>query len=145
VTRVDFYLLKDATATGRHRAACRLAEKAYRLGHRVYVQARDADEAQRLDELLWTFSAGAFVPHRRVSPDRPAGDGDPVLVGHDEPPAGMDGVLISLQDEVPQCFSRFERMVELVGAGEDERRRARERFRFYRDRGYPLETHEVAL
>jgi DNA polymerase-3 subunit chi len=145
VTRVDFYLLKDATTAGRHRAACRLADKAYRLGHRVYVHARDGDEAQRLDELLWTFSAGAFVPHRRVSQDQPPGEDDPVLVGHDEPPAGMDGVLISLQDEVPPCFSRFERMVELVGSGEDERRQARERFRFYRDRGYPLETHEVAL
>jgi DNA polymerase-3 subunit chi len=54
-------------------------------------------------------------------------------------------VLISLQEDVPPCFSRFERMVELVTSDEADRRRARERYRFYRDRGYPLEKHEVAL
>jgi DNA polymerase-3 subunit chi len=145
VTRVDFYLIEDATAAGRQRAACRLADKAYRLGHRVYIHAGDAQEARRLDDLLWTFSAGAFVPHRLVSADAPDAAGETVLIGHEEPPAGVNGVLISLQEDVPPCFSRFERMVELVTSDEADRRRARERYRFYRDRGYPLEKHEVAL
>ncbi|MGD8642852.1 MAG: DNA polymerase III subunit chi, partial [Chromatiales bacterium] len=34
MTRVDFYLLRDSHPLARQRFACRMAEKAYRLGHR---------------------------------------------------------------------------------------------------------------
>ena len=62
MTKVDFYLLGEG-ADSRERIACRLAEKAWRLGNRVYVLAPDQAAAQALDELLWTFSQGSFVPH----------------------------------------------------------------------------------
>jgi DNA polymerase IIIc chi subunit len=57
--------------------------------------------------------------------------------------AALHDVLISLAPEVPTWFSRFTRIAELVGAAEDDKVRGRERFRFYRERGYPLETHNL--
>jgi DNA polymerase-3 subunit chi len=141
MTRVDFYVLKKHAAGGKHRLACRLADKAFRLGHRIYIQASGPEEAARLDELLWTFGPGSFVPHGLNTPQ--LGDPDPVLIGDGEPPPGFGEVLICLASEVPAFFSRFERMVELVDDTEADKQLARERFRFYRDRGYPLETHEV--
>lgn len=141
MTRVDFYLL--ATHGDRRETfACRLVDKAYRLGHRVYLLAPDAATAETLDELLWTFSQGSFVPHALNPPDAERED-SPVLIGHGEPPAAFHDVLVSLADDVPPWFSRFERVAELVDGDESGKARARERFRFYRERGYPLETHNL--
>jgi DNA polymerase III subunit chi len=138
MTRVDFYLVDSEDA---NLAACKLANKAFSLGHRVFILATSAETAARLDQLLWTFHPGSFVPHELHSNNRtPA---TPVLIGHEPPPADCEDVLINLADQVPDCFSRFQRVAEIVGAAAGEKERARERFRFYRDRGYTLQTHNL--
>ena len=38
-------------------------------------------EARKLDELLWTFSQGSFIPHRIVQQELPAPPQEPVLIG----------------------------------------------------------------
>ena len=141
MTKVDFYLLDGGTDSREH-FACRLADKAWRLGNRVYLLAPDQPAALELDELLWTFSQGSFVPHAVCANDSDA-EVHPVLIGHSEPPAALHDVLISLAPEVPTWFSRFARIAELVGAAEEDKARGRERFRYYRERGYPLETHDL--
>ncbi len=61
--RVDFYILDDASATGRLKLACKLAEKAYLAAQSVLIWHSQPDELKALDELLWTFRDGSFVPH----------------------------------------------------------------------------------
>ncbi len=139
--RVDFYLLADPGERARDLAVCRLAHKAFALGRRIYILTGDPAEAERLDELLWTFSAGSFVPHELHSKSGQA-ETCPVLIGT-APPAEFNDVLISLAAEVPECVSRFERVAEVVGGDEPAKTGARDRFRFYRDRGYALQTHNL--
>jgi DNA polymerase-3 subunit chi len=141
MTRIDFYLLPDNPDGDRRAAACKLIHKAFRLGHRIYVLTDTPDEALSLDNLLWTFSPGSFIPHALAKDNRHAAT--PVLLGSDEPPGDFHDVLISLAATVPGYFSRFERVAEIVGASAQEKEGARERFRFYRDRGYPLNTHTL--
>ena len=143
MTRIDFYLLDHATDGGKDAAVCKLAHKIFRLGHRIYILTRDHEGAQRLDQLLWTFSQGSFIPHGLGA--RPADIDMPVLIGREEPPAAHDDVLIQLTPQVPEFFSRFRRVAEVVDGRADEKTLARERFRFYRDRGYELQTHNLAL
>lgn len=141
MTRIDFYLLSSADGNGKRLAACRLAHKAYRLKHRVYILTENQDESTSLDRLLWTFNPGSFIPHQtRAEPFDPA---LPVLIGHDAPPADFNDVLISLAPQVPEFFDRFQRVAELVSADEHERASARERFRLYRDRGFTVQTHNL--
>jgi DNA polymerase-3 subunit chi len=141
MTRVDFYLLAAAEVNGKPLAACRLAQKAYRLKHRVYVHTGGPDASANLDRLLWTFSPGSFVPHQ-VHGDSPDPN-LPVLIGHDTPPAEFNDVLISLAADVPEFFDRFARVAEIVSADETERAGARERFRRYRERGVEVQTHNL--
>jgi DNA polymerase-3 subunit chi len=56
-------------------------------------------------------------------------------------PAGMD-TLINLHVEVPGFFSQFEQVLETTGHDSHTRQLARERYRFYKDRGYPLNTRQ---
>lgn len=113
------------------------------MGHRIYLHTASDAETRRLDELLWTFRDGSFVPHLPVATpsDEPQAEDTPVHVGSGEEPGQHSDLLINLADEVPLFFSRFERVAEIVAA--DARESARERFRFYRERGYSMETHTL--
>ena len=142
MTRVDFYVLERGGQEARRRLVCRLVEKAYQQGHRIYIHTGDAAEAARLDELLWTFNDGGFLPHALLHGT--ADPHTPIHIGHQEPPAELDDVLVNLDAQVPLFFSRFQRVAEVLDDEPQCRAQGRERFRFYRDRGYPLDSHSIA-
>jgi DNA polymerase III subunit chi len=69
---------------------------------------------------------------------------EPVLIGVNQPPGpGRWDVLVNLGADVPEFFSRYERVAEVVDANAVRREQSRERYRYYRDRGYKLNTHQV--
>ncbi len=142
MTKVDFYVLEQHHHEARQRFACRLAEKAWQQGNRVYIHTGGAEQSQRLDELLWTFRLGSFIPHALDSDD--SDETVAIHIGHGDEPRHHDQVLINLAPEVPLFFSRFERVADLVDQDEQTRQQGRQRFRFYRDRGYPLENHSIS-
>jgi DNA polymerase-3 subunit chi len=144
VTRVDFYIVDEGSREASLTLACRIAEKAVLKDHEVLINAASDTDCRRLDQLLWTFSQGSFLPHRLLSDAAGPGEGEPVLIGSgQEPRDGAWDLLINLAADVPGFFSRFNRVAELVAAEEDSRAAGRERFRYYRERGYELRTHHV--
>ena len=144
MTRIDFYILDRPTTEARLNLACRLAEKAVHQTLEVLINTQSQADSTRLNDLLWTFSQGSFLPHRLLSNNSDSGDSEPVLIGSGrEPVAGGWDLLINLALEVPEFFSRFSRVAELVGAEERDKAAGRERFRYYRDRGYELRTHQI--
>ena len=143
MTRVDFYILDRSESDARLNFACRLAEKAVAQAHQVLVNVSSDTEGSRLDELLWTFAQGSFLPHRR-HPSSSPDEGEPVLIGAGaEPPDEHTGLLINLSADVPSFFGRFERVAELVGADAADKAAGRERFRYYRAQGCDLHTHQI--
>jgi DNA polymerase-3 subunit chi len=141
MTQVDFYILQDGGPDPRPLFACRLTEKAYRQGHQVFINTESTPQLKQLDDLLWTFRAGSFLPHAVYNGDA---DGEqPILLGHARDPEGAADVLVNLESTVPPWFGRFHRVAELVGSDDSARAAARERYRFYQDRGYTLNTHRL--
>lgn len=106
----------------------------------VYMPAGDASE--QLDRLLWTHPPTGFVPHCRASD--PMAAETPILLAAelDNPP--HDDCLLNLSNEVPPGFSRFQQLIEIISVEDDDRLPGRERFRFYRERGYPLENRDIS-
>lgn len=139
--RVDFYVLDAAGEPARQRFACRLAEKAYRMDHRVHVHAGSAAAAAEIDELLWTFRQGSFVPHEILA--AAATPSSPVTIGHDGDCAPEAELLINLGDTVPGCTGAFERVAEIIDDGADGRRLGRERYRHYQRLGIEPATHNI--
>ncbi len=137
MTQIDFYTHVD----DKLHAACRLTAKAFSLGLRVMVSCPDPGTAQRFDRLLWTVPATGFIPH--CFPDDPLAPATPVIVDHDVSDPPHDQVLLNLRDEWPPLFSRFQRLIEIVSLDDQDRASARERFKFYRDRGYEIRTHDL--
>jgi len=140
MTQVDFYIIGVHSKQSCQRLACTLAGKAVASQQRVFIHVGDEAEASRLDDLLWTFRDISFLPHARCDQTH---DSEPVLIGFDEAPAGHAEVMINLAHPAPTCFSRFERVLEIVDPDPSLREQARERYRFYQDRGYPLHRHEL--
>lgn len=140
MAQVDFYVLSQGGEPARQVFACKLAEKAYRLQHTVHIRAASRDDASRLDDLMWTFRDGSFVPHFRVG----AGHAEaPVSIGSADDTVGERDLLINLADDLPADIAAFPRIAELVSSDEDCRRRSRERFAAYRDQGHALNTHKI--
>ncbi len=138
MTQIDFY-----THVGNKLSvACRLAAKAHAQGLRVAVLCPDAATAQNLDRMLWTAAPLAFVPHCQAA--HPLAPRTPVVIDHEGLPPAHDEVLLNLRAEWPPQFSRFQRLIEIVSQDEDDRAGARARFKFYRDRGYELRTHDLS-
>jgi DNA polymerase III subunit chi len=135
MTRIDFHTnVGDPLAY-----ACRLARKAYAGGSALVVLA----EARRLaafDEQLWSFQPLEFVPHCMAK--SPLAQETPVVLASNLDDAPHHQVLVNLGAPVSAQFARFERLIEIVGNDEDDLVAGRERFRFYRDRGYAIETHK---
>jgi DNA polymerase III subunit chi len=135
MTRIDFHTnVGDPLAY-----ACRLARKAYASGKPVVVLA----EPQRLaafDEQLWTFEPLEFIPHCMAQ--NPLANDTPVVLTSNLDEAPHHHVLVNLGAPMSAQFARFERLVEIVGSDGDELAAGRERYRFYRDRGYAIETHK---
>ena len=138
--QVDFYVLEARDEEGVRRFACRLAEKVWRAGHRVWIEAASTEMARALDAELWTFREESFVPHALAGSE--AHD-TPVLIGHGEEPEHDPEVLINLAAEVPRSASRAGRIAEIVGADEASRSAGRERFRSYRARGCTPRSHTI--
>jgi DNA polymerase-3 subunit chi len=144
VTQVDFYIVESDTDDARLRLACRIVDKAAEADQHVYIHATSDIDAQKLDELLWTFSQGSFIPHRIVRGDADPVPLEPVIIGLNRTPLGERwDLMINLAADVPEFFSRYRRVAEVVDGDAARRAQSRDRYRFYRDRGYTLNTHQV--
>lgn len=138
MTSVDFYF----NAQDRLQVACRLAGKAHSQSKRVLIYAPESEMVLRIDRLLWTWQATGFVPHCRL--DDPLASETPVLIAADETAPPACEILLNLSEACPPHFERFERLLEIVSAEETGRAAGRERYRYYKERGYRIASHDLA-
>ncbi|MDP1739550.1 MAG: DNA polymerase III subunit chi [Polaromonas sp.] len=139
MTEVAFHFnVPDKLAYG-----CRLLRKAWGSGARVIVTA-EPDTLERLDLMLWTFSALEFVPHCRQSAPVATLAASPVLLASTLADCPHHEVLVNLGQGVPPGFERFERFIELVTVADADRAAARSRWKHYTDRGYAMKRHDLA-
>ena len=140
--RVDFYLSAEAGEGARLRLACRVAEKAYLANQKVVCYSDDGALLPWLDELLWTFGDGSFVPHDTVvKPGDPCEA--PVALTTGPLPESHADVLINLAGSVPPFFEKFARVAEFLDARPEVRSAGRERYKAYRARQIEPQTHNV--
>lgn len=138
MTKIDFHVTPAQDRRLHDMYVCELVEQAFLAGRRVHVHCLDDDMVTAMDDLLWTFHDTSFVPHA-VAGSAEATEVPVVLAASLAPPAGAD-VLVNLHSEVPPFFSRFEQVIETTGENEHTRALARGRYRYYKDRGYPIAT-----
>ena len=124
--------------------ACRLLRKAVGKGARVVVTG-EPELLRELDDALWKFSATEFVPHCYGEAAGAAVlAASPVVLMDTARGAPHQQVLVNLGAVVPEGFERYERLIEIITADEDDRQNGRRRWKHYADRGYAIIRHDQA-
>lgn len=138
MTRISFF----HGARDRLQAIVAWLARADSEGLQVLVYVPVGELSERLDRLLWSQPATGFLPHCRAK-DRLAAETPIILASELDSPC-HDSCLLNLSDEIPPGFSRFQQLIEIISVEDEVRLPGRERFRFYRERGYSLENRDIS-
>ena len=114
-------------------------QKAYSQGHRVFINAADEEQARVLDDMLWTWRPTSFLPHGLLGQE----NSESIAIGWGQEPEGHSDLLINLQLQIPEFFSRFRRVAEVVIQDPASLEALRRSWTFYKERGYQLEKHDL--
>lgn len=142
MTRINFYILPEAELRSAWSYSCRLVQKAWQRGHRVFICCEDKQQCQQLDDLLWSFQGESFLPHSLASAADAADDA--ICIGTAEQMGEHCDVLVNLCRDTPAQFSRFRRLTEIVCQQPEWLAASRQRYSNYQHRGYPLHKHQIA-
>jgi DNA polymerase-3 subunit chi len=138
MTQIDFHILQDTSVEARWLYVCRFIEKVERLGHSILVVVDTLEEAQELDDLLWSFKPESFIAHQIIGGDEEA----KVEITYTANAGEHHDVLINLSSQIPEYFSRFARAAEIVIQEPKILENTREHYKFYKQRGYPITQHK---
>ena len=141
--RADFYLIaKERFREEPLLLICELAKRAYAANLPTLILARDAAQAEALDDLLWSFDADEYLPHQIAGLDE--GDEDdicPVLIASPDTDIPARPLLVNLRDAAPA--GSYERVLEVVPADESARGPLRERWKHYQALGFDVTKHDM--
>lgn len=141
--QVDFYLLLHTpTRYARNRFVCQLADKAWHQSYRIYIHTSSKEQANELNDLLWTFKPESFLPHDLHPDDSPSIA--PIRIGYGDLSAENMTLLINLTETAPNFFKQFQRIAEIIIDTPSAREAGRTRYRVYREEKYELKTHEIS-
>ncbi|MDD2864362.1 MAG: DNA polymerase III subunit chi [Methylococcales bacterium] len=140
---VTFYVLNSESIYDRYLFACKLIEKAYNSGKFCYVLLDSIEQCQRLDDMLWTFRAGSFIPHQLFTGVVPEITKQ-VLIGTANAPELWKNVVFNLSSHMPQEWQQMQRVLEILDNNEMTKAAGRERYRSYKQAGIEIVTHKIA-
>ncbi|MEY3288341.1 MAG: hypothetical protein RLZZ419_583 [Pseudomonadota bacterium] len=159
MAEVSFYILPSQSIQDRDEFACKLIEKSYRSGCFCYVLTDNAKQSQKIDDLLWTFRAGSFIPHQIYTGELPviARDGvyaessqgassvieKVILIGSLDAPELWQKTVVNLSSHCPEQFNKIERILEILDNSEATKELGRDRYRHYQQSGVKITTHKI--
>ena len=150
--QVDFYILAENSSRDINRVCCQLCEKALTQKMKVLIYTQSIEQAEKLDDLLWSFKANSFIPHyNQLTEPNDASQSQfdyPVLISsNDTLNEHYSQLLINLSNTVPPFYQQFSRIAEMIDNNSinnsNARESARERYRFYQKNNYPLNKYDL--
>ena len=142
MAEISFYILPSESTQERDEFACKLIEKAYRSGCFCYVLTDNAAQSQKIDDLLWTFRAGSFIPHQIYTGELPALE-KVILIGSLDVPELWQKTVINLSSYCPKQFDNIERILEILDNSEATKELGRNRYRQYQQYDITITTHKI--
>ena len=154
MTDISFYVGKQPGLDVRLRIACILAKKARQHDLQVHIHTDSRATSQKLDTLLWVHDEQSFLSHSIINASASSASSasneaqgahelETITLSHEYEPITRCDYLINLSDQLPNFFSRFKKMAEIIDQNEESLTAGRKRYAFYRDRGYTLEYHQL--
>jgi DNA polymerase III subunit chi len=137
MTRVEFFF----NVEDKLQKLAELSEKAIAKNVKLLMFTKNKEAAAEIQQYLWSLPK-QFLPNY-LATDALA-SAAPIVVDWQGEKLFHDEVLVNLQHSQPLFFSRFRRLIEIVGVDEADKADARVRYKFYRDRGYEIKSYDAA-
>jgi DNA polymerase-3 subunit chi len=137
---VHFYKLSSNSQQQRLAFVCRWADRLYQRQETVYIAVDNADTAQQLDEMLWTFKADSFIPHQRYNGQLPL-LAHTLLIGGTPVPESRQTRVFNLNTTAPAVGAGCDTLYEVVDNDAAWLAASRQRYRHYTQQGWQLKTH----
>lgn len=141
MSKVNFYLLKNGESSEQYVFACRLCEKILSQQLKAYIHTDTLEQAQYLDDLLWSYRPESFLPHCLIDTD--VDEDVNIVIGYADKNQKDFDVLVNLSQEIPEFHTNFSRIVEIIPANDESKAQGRLRWKRYKDAGNELETHDA--
>ena len=146
MTQIDFYILSASQLEARIAFAARLCEKIASARHPLVVAHPSEADCQQFSQQLWHLRPDAFVPHHIANDSDTNAQRAPIWLCQKQPPPHAHDVLINLSGSLLEhCFSRFNRVVEIVVQDTSILEQTRDAYQFYNARKYPIRTHKLTV
>ncbi len=151
MTKIDFYVLPADHEQIRHEFVCRLLHKVMARDVNVFIRTESRAYAEQLDTFAWQHKPEWYLPHQLLDPNSTTADtpvGPSIDIGFPDENGGENcgfhhDIIINLAPNVPPYFSSFQRLIEVVNQDSKILEQTRLNFKFYKDRGYPIDTHKL--
>lgn len=140
MAEATFYQLSEAfdSEAKQLHAVCRVIHKIYQVSTRAAVLCDTPQRAKALDDLLWTFNQGSFVPHG-LAPCR-----EPICIGTETHELRDYAILILLVEKLPAHLEDFARLVDFIMPAPDQLKAARQRYKMLKERQLTLTVHPLS-
>ncbi len=142
MTNIEFYSVEDEHNKLPLAHITEVVKRGYRKGQQIFIHAENKGLAEKIDEILWSHDAKSFLPHQLVGEDE--NTKPPIEIGFGQEPTNHPDILINLSNDVPSFFSHFKWVFEYAYGDDENKEKARTRFKFYRERGYPLNHRKIS-
>jgi len=134
MTYIDFYFNVENKFNKIHE----ILEKEIFRKRKIYISVTDLNGAELLSDFLYSAAVTSFLPHMIGSYEERA----PVHIDW-EHKSLSDDFMVNLKSDIPPSFSRYLRLIEIVSNDDEDKKKARDRLKFYRDRGYEIKLIDV--
>ncbi len=115
MTQIDFYF----NVADKYKLAASLSQKAQAQAARMFLFTPDETATKQVETALWSFQQTSFVAHCRsrhaLAPETLT------IVDHESEVLVHDEILLNLCSDYPAFFSRFQRLIEVVGNEESDK------------------------
>lgn len=136
--QIDFYIL---TSDNPLPFTCRLLEKAYKQNHQVDVCMSSPTDAQKLNDLLWSFSDISFVPHHLISDNE--NQSSPIVISHNSNLTAHKDIYVTLTNEIPATMDKFQRIIFVVPNDETQKQLARQHYKTFSNKKLNVSIHKI--
>lgn len=136
--KIDFYVLEKASYEAALALTCKLIETIFIEKKHIYILTSTKEEAEHLNDLLWTYREDSFLPHDLYgkSEEFPP----PIQIGSEASPNINHDILCNLSPNIPASYKQFNRIIEIVYNDLNVQQLARERYKRYRADACEIET-----
>lgn len=121
---------------------CQLADRYFTEGHRVLIRLADENQAVTLDQFMWTWKKGAFLPHACDNGAVECHDEPVVIALSDRNPNAADILILGIPCAL-EFVRQFDQVVDFAEVYDPElAQSSRVRFSRYREAGFDTGMYE---